>query len=284
MRENAKYLLDNVNFEIPICSWIMYLDNFLGKEKAEEFYEYLINARDIKRLNDIRNLISCIGFSIYSLSRNEQLAFISIFKPFDTESELVANMKSGVKDVFDHYEKRNVELLKNIKKLGYSCEHTKFNWKDKKLKDTYQREYIHIIFSEGDTCEQFKKNIIKLAKKYNIEEVLITDNMEDKRTQMKLKSNIIDVNTGKVKENIEDTAINTVENYLSDLSGTKVMFNIPYENNKKILNKDVHYLNMQNYYSKQKQEKVKKGRPYSFNSAMIRSALLNRFKLENYNE
>ena len=135
MGKNAKYLLDNVNFEITMCFWVMYLDNFLGKEKAEEFYEYLINARDIKRLNDIRNLINTIGFSIYDLSRDEQLAFISIFKPFDIESKLVANMKNGANSVFEHYKKRNIQLLNDIKKLGYSCEKTTFNWKDKKLKN-----------------------------------------------------------------------------------------------------------------------------------------------------
>ena len=73
MGKNKKYLLENLNFEIPISFWVMYLDNFLGKEKAEEFYEYLINARDIKRKSDIRNLIATDGFSIYNFSNNEQL-------------------------------------------------------------------------------------------------------------------------------------------------------------------------------------------------------------------
>lgn len=280
MGKNKDYILHNLDFEIPISFWVMYLDNFLGKEKAEEFYEYLINARDIKRKNDIRNLMSCIGFSIYDLSYNEQLAFISIFKPFDTESKLVTNMKNGVDDVFEHFKKKNLKLLEDIKKLGYSCEHTKFNWKDKQLKDTYQREYSFIIFSEEDPCKQFQKNITKLCKRYNIGEVLITDNMKDKGAKMQLKSNIIDVSTGKVKETIEDTTIDTVESYLSNISETKVLFKIPYEMNKTVLNKDVDYLTMKNYYSQQKQEKVKNKRPYSFNSAMIRGALLNRFKNE----
>ena len=146
MGKNKKYLLDNVNFEIPICFWIMYLDNFLGEEKAEEFYEYLINARDIKRLNDIRNLISCIVFSVYDLSYNEQLAFISIFKSFNTESKLVTNMKDGINNIFTYYKNKNLKLLEDIKKLGYSCDYAKFNWKDKRLKDTYQREYVYVIF------------------------------------------------------------------------------------------------------------------------------------------
>ncbi len=278
MGENKKYILQNLDVDIPTCFWVMYLDNFLGKEKAEEFYEYLINARDIRRKNDIRNLMSCIGFSIYDLSYNEQLAFISIFKPLDTNSKIVANMKNGVQKAFKHYKKKNLELLEDIKNLGYSCEHTKFNWKDKKLKNTYQREYAFIIFSEEDSCKQFQKNIIDLAKKYNIREVLITDNMKDKGTKMKLKSNIIEVETGKVKEVIEDTTIDAVQSYLSDISGTEVLFKIPYEMNKTVLNKDVNYLNIRNYYSKQKQEKVKNKSPYSFNSAMIKSSLLNRFK------
>ena len=280
MGKNKDYILHNLDFEIPISFWVMYLDNFLGEEKAEEFYDYLINARDIKRKNDIRNLMSCIGFSIYDLSYNEQLAFISIFKPFDTESKLVANMNNGVDCVFEYYKKKNLKLLEDIKKLGYSCEHTKFNWKDKRLKDTYQREYAFIIFSEEDTCKQFQKNIMELARKYNIEEVLITGNMKDKSTKMKLSSNIVHVSTGKVKETIDDTTIDTIENYLSNISGSKVIFKIPYENNKTVINKDVDYLTMRNYYSKQKQEKVKNKRPYSFNSAMIRGALLNRFKNE----
>ena len=100
---------------------------------------------------------------------------------------------------------------------------------------------------------------------------------------MQLKSNIIDVSTGKVKETIEDTTIDTVESYLSNISETKVLFKIPYEMNKTVLNKDVDYLTMKNYYSQQKQEKVKNKRPYSFNSAMIRGALLNRFNNQNYN-
>ncbi len=284
MGKNEKYLLDNVNFEIPISFWVMYLDNFLGNEKADEFYEYLINARDIRRKNDIRNLISTIGFSIYDFSPNEQLAFISIFKPIDTESKLVANMENGVNSVFKYYKKKNLKILQNIKKMGYSCEHAKFNWKDKRLKDTYQREYIFIIFSEQDNCEQFQKNIIELAKKYNIEEVLITDNMKDRSPKMQIKSSIIDVNTGKVKENIEDTTIDTVEKYLSNISGTKVLVNIPYEKNKTVINKEVDYLTMKYYYSQRKQDKVKNKGPYSFMSGTLKSALLNNFKRKDYND
>ena len=283
MGKNEKYLLENVNFQIPISFWTMYLDNFFGKEKAEEFYEYLINARDIKRLNDIRNLIDCIGFSVYDLSFNEQIAFISIFKPFDTESDLVKNSTDSVNNIFNFYKNKNLNLLKDIKKLGYSCDHTEFNWKDKRLKDTYQREYVHVIFSEEDTHEQFQKKITELAKKYNIKEVLITDNMQDRSAKMVIKSSIIDVSIGKKKEDIEDTTIDTVEKYLSEISGTKVLFNIPYERNKTVINKDVNYLTMKNYYSPRKQEKVKNKNPYSFNSAMLRSALLNRFQGKDYN-
>ena len=283
MGKNKKYLLDNLNFDIPISFWVMYLDNFLGKEKAEEFYEYLINARDIKRKNDIRNLIATDGFSIYNFSNNEQLAFISIFKAFDTESKIVDNMKNGVNTVFEHYKKRNMKILQDIKKMGYSCENAKFNWKDKRLKDTYQREYVFIIFSEEDTCEQFQKKITELAKKYNIGEVLITDNMRDRSTKMQIKSSIIDAITGEKKENIEDTTIDTVENYLSRISGTKVMLNIPYEKIKNVINKDVDYLTMKNYYSPSKQEKVKNKYPYSFMSAMLKNALITRFKREDYN-
>ena len=278
MGKNKKYLLENLNFEIPISFWVMYLDNFLGKEKAEEFYEYLINARDIKRKNDIRNLIATDGFSIYNFSNNEQLAFISLFKSFNTESKIVKNMKNGINSVFEHYKKRNIKILEDIRKLGYSYENVKFNWKDKKLKDTYQREYVFVIFSEEDTCEQFQKKIIELAKKYNIEKVLITDNMRDRSTKMQINSTIIDVSTGETKENIKDTTIDTIEDYLSKISKTKVLFTIPYEKNKTVINKDVNYLSMKNYYSLRKQEKVKIKNPYSFMSAMLKKSLLDRFK------
>ena len=107
--------------------------------------------------------------------------------------------------------------------------------------------------------------------------------MVDKSTKMQIKSSVIDIFTGKVKEIIEDTTIDEIEKYLSDMSGTKVLFKIPYENNKKVLNKNVNYLTMQSYYSKEKQEKVKNKNPYSFNSAMLRNSLLNRFKSKNYN-
>ena len=136
----------------------------------------------------------------------------------------------------------------------------------------------------NEITKQFKQNITDLAKKYNIGEVLITDNMINRCTKMQLKSSIIDVNTREVKEIIEDTTIDTVENYLSNISGTKVLFNIPYENNKIVLNKDIEYLNMKEYYSLKKQEKVKNKGPYSFNSAMLRGALLDRFKNQNYND
>ena len=282
-KTNKEYLLNNLDFDIPIPFWIMYLDNFFGKEKAEEFYEYLINVRNIRRKNDIRNLISCIGFSIYDVSDNEQLAFISIFKPFDTESALVTNMKNGADDIFEYYKKRNMQLLKDIKKLGYSYEYAKFNWKDKKLKDTYQREYVLIIFSEADDSKKFQENLMEIARKYNIGKVLITDNMKDKSAKMQLKSQIIDVAEGKVEETIEDTTIDTIQDYLSSINETKVLFKIPYENKKTVLNKDIDYLTMKNYYSRQKQEKIKNRKPYSFNSAMLRGGLLNRFKNEDYN-
>lgn len=273
MGENKKYLLKNLDFEIPISFWVMYLDNFFGKEKAEEFYEYLINARDIKRKNDIRNLINSTGFSIYSFSNNEQLAFISLFYPFDTESKLALNT-----NIFDYYKNKNLNFLKDIKKLGYSFEFSKFNWKDKTSKNTYQREYIFIIYSEEASYEQFKNDIIELSKKYNVNQVLITEKMSDKSTKMKLKSNIFDVSTGECKISFDDTTIDTVEKYLSDLSNITVLFKIPYEKNKTVLNKDVNYLNGKSFYSLQKQEKVKNAKAYSCSSAMIKSALINKFK------
>lgn len=284
MEKNFDYVLKNFRNDNLTLDWLMAIENFFGKENAEEFCQYFIERNDIMRKNDIRNLISRTGFSIYTLSNNEQLAFISIFKPFHTKSKLIINMENGVNRVFKHYSDKNMKLLKDIKKLGYSCEPIKCNWKDKTLKDTYQREYVFMIFSENDTCQQFKDKITELAKKYNIEEVLITENLKDKSPKMKLKSSIITSNTREIKENIEDTTIDTIEGYLSDISETKCLFKIPYENNKTVLNEDVDYLTMKNYYSIQKQERVKNKSPYSFNSAMLKSALLHRFSQEYYNK
>lgn len=49
MKSNSNYILRNLENEIPISYWTMYIDNFFGKEKAEEFYEYLINAHEIMK-------------------------------------------------------------------------------------------------------------------------------------------------------------------------------------------------------------------------------------------
>ena len=88
-RSNSKYILQNLEREIPMCYWIMYIDNFFGKEKAEEFYKYLIDAHKIMRKNDIRKIISNISLSVYSLSAKEQIAFFGIYKPIDINNPLI---------------------------------------------------------------------------------------------------------------------------------------------------------------------------------------------------
>lgn len=60
----------------------MYLDNFLGKEKVEEFYKYIIDARQIIRKNYIRTVISTISLSVYSLSPSELQHFGKHFTLF----------------------------------------------------------------------------------------------------------------------------------------------------------------------------------------------------------
>ncbi len=174
--------------------WVMYLDNFLGKEKAEEFYEYLIHARQIIRKNDIRTVMNTISLSVYSLSPNEQLAFVGIYNPINRNSPII--QKNGRWLLQKHksfIETKNKLLASKIKRLGYSFTTSIGNWKDKTEKDTYQKGEVFIIFSEKKNPEKFKQDIYKLVKEYNINTVLITDTLGDNAPKMKIKSNLFDV-------------------------------------------------------------------------------------------
>ncbi len=179
------------------------------------------------------------------------------------------------------YRRKSIELSKRIKQLGYSYSTTWGNWKDKNSKDTYQREYIFVIYSENDNAEQFKNSIFNLIKDYKTNTVLITDVIVNDDPQLQIKSKLFDTRTGSVLKEYADTTAEVVEDYLSNISDTKVVFKIPYENNKKIL--WIENKNIADYYSKIKQEKVRKIMPHSFNMGMVKQGLVHSFDKENYN-
>lgn len=281
MGTNSNYLLQNLNYEIPVCHWLMYLDNFLGKEKSEEFYEYLIQARQIIRKNDIRTVISTVSLSVYSLSPNEQLAFVGIYNPINRNNPIIQRMTNGFVKAQELYRNKNKLLSNKIKKLGYSFTTITGNWKDITERNTYQRERIFIIFSEKENPEKFKQDICNLVKKYNINTVLITDKLGDNKPKMKIKSNLVDVKTGKVLESYLDTTIEIIEKYFTNLHNIQCLLKLPYEKNKKILTLDENVC--WEYYTPKKQELVKNSSVNSFNIGIHKQSLLNTFSNINYN-
>lgn len=174
-----------------------------------------------------------------------------------------------------------MNLQKKIKKLGYSYEPILGNWKDKNEKDTYQREYIFVIFSEEANETKFINDICNLAKEYNKKEILITENIKDKGPKANYKSKIYDVETKKEILANEETGIETIEKYFSQVSNTKFLFKIPYENNKKVI--ELEDKKIPSYYSKTKQELIKKAHINSFNMGMLKQALVAKFSEYNYN-
>lgn len=279
---NMEYVLKNFRIDGNIVEWLMCIENFFGKEQAEAFCDYFINYRHILRTNDIRNMIQNHSMSVYKMKDKEQLAFVSIYKPINNKNILIQNMENGFEKAQKLYRRKSIDLSKKIKKLGYSYSTTWGNWKDKNCKDTYQREYIFVIYSENDNAEQFRNNIFNLLKDYKINTVLITDVIVNDDPQLQIKSKLFDTGTGSVLQEYADTTAEVVEDYLSDISDTKVLFKIPYEKNKKILwleNK-----NIADYYSKVKQERVKKAMPQSFNMGMLKQGLVHSFDKENYNK
>ena len=95
-------------------------------------------------------------------------------------------------------------------------------------------------------------------------------------------SKLYDAATANVLKEYKDTTIETVEKYLSKISNTKVLFKIPYENNKTILCIKDNYI--YDYYSKDKQELIKKIIPKSTNMGMLKQSLITRFSNLNYNK
>lgn len=277
---NMEYVMKNLGHNGNVVDWLYSIKYFFGNEEVENFCEYFIKCHQILRTNDIRKIIQYHSMSVYKMKDKEQLAFVSIYRPINKNSKLIQNMSFEKAQKF--YRRKNIELSKKIKQLGYSYSTTWANWKDKNTKDTYQKEYVFVIYSEQDNSNQFKDNIFNLLKGYKINTVLITDIIANDDPQLKIKSKIFDISTGKVLQEYADTTADVVEDYLSNISDTKVLFQIPYERNKKILwleDKEIG-----DYYSKYKQERVKNVMPQSFNMGMVKQGLVHSFNRENYNK
>lgn len=281
MGKNMKYVMDNMTHSGNVVDWLMCIANFFGKEQTEKFCEYYINVHQIIAKNDIRNIIPRHTLSIYWTMKNEQIAFISMYSPINTNIGLIKSREQGIQKVQEFYRRKALEFSKKIKKLGYSYEPIIGNWKDKNEKDTYQREYIFAIFSEEANETKFTNDICNLAKEYNKKEILITENIKDKGPKAKFKSKIYNTEARKVLQENEETGIELLEKYFSQMSNTKFLFKIPYENNKKIV--ELKGKEIPRYYSKIKQELIKKAHINSFNTAMLKQALLAEFRRDNYN-
>lgn len=279
MGKNFNYVIHNFEYRGNFVSIMYSIKSFLGEEQTEEFCKFFIQSNNIMRKNDVRNLVQTDSFSVYAFSSNEQVAVLTVYVPIDRNQNLIKNI--GLKSTQKFYRNKDLKLAKSIKQMGYSFQVSLCNWKDKTEKDTYQREYVFFIYSENNSTEQFKDNILNLAKQYNIKSIMIMERTKSKSPTSVIKSNVYYIETGNILEEYTDTTIETIERYLSNVSNTKVLFKIPYEKNKKIL-----YLEEKEifgYYSKNKQELVRKMKPYSFNSGMIKSALLSNFSRDNYN-
>lgn len=279
MGKNFNYVIHNFDYRGNFVSIMYSIKSFLGEEQTEEFCKFFIQSNNIMRKNDVRNLVRTDPFSVYAFSSNEQVAVLTAYVPIDRNQNLIKNI--GLKSTQKFYRNKDLKLAKSIKQMGYSFQVSLCNWKDKTEKDTYQREYVFFIYSENNSTEQFKDNILNLAKQYNIKSVMIMEKTKSKSPTNVIKSNVYYIKTDNILEEYTDTTIETIERYLSNFSNTKVLFKIPYEKNKKIL-----YLEEKEifgYYSKNKQELVRKMKPYSFNSGMIKSALLSNFSRDNYN-
>lgn len=279
MGKNFNYVIHNFDYRGNLLDIMFSIKSFFGEEQTEEFCKSFIQSNNIMRKNDVRNLVQTDSFSVYAFSSNEQVAVLTAYVPIDRNQNLIKNI--GLKSTQKFYRNKDLKLAKSIKQMGYSFQVSLCNWKDKTEKDTYQREYVFFIYSENNSTEQFKDNILNLAKQYNIKSIMIMERTKSKSPTSVIKSNVYYIETGNILEEYTDTTIETIERYLSNVSNTKVLFKIPYEKNKKIL-----YLEEKEifgYYSKNKQELVRKMKPYSFNSGMIKSALLSNFSRDNYN-
>lgn len=108
MNDNYNYVLNNLGVNLTNNEWLMHVKNYFGEEEAKKFCEYVIKSRNICRKNDIRNMIYSGSMSIFSMLDNEQLAFLNIFRPIDTENNL--------EKIKTEYNKKDMKLDKEIKK------------------------------------------------------------------------------------------------------------------------------------------------------------------------
>lgn len=275
MKQNMRYVLDNAQGRENLVDWIMCMAHFFGEEKTDEFCDYYIHAHDIISQEDIRNLLPRYSLSVYWAMGKEQMAFVSSYRVIDRKSNLVKNRENGLERVQRFYRKKDIELAKQIAKLGYSYEAIEANWKDKNQKDTFQRDYVFCIFSETDTKEEFQQNIFKLVQSFHQGKVLITDTVQDKGPKVQISSKLYEASSGKVLESYGNTTISILEKQLGEITDTKIVFQIPYEKNKTIMKLEEPKIGC--HYAWQKQEKVESATVHSFNMAMLKQSLLHRF-------
>ena len=284
MNNNYNYVLNNLGVNLTNNEWLMHIEKYFGEKETKKFCEYMINARNICRKNDIRNLIFSGSMSVFSMVNNEQLAIFNIFKPIDIENNIVKNI--GLEKVKSKYNKRDIELDKEIKKYGYSYSKIKFNFKVENIKNTFQSKYVNVVCSEKSSENQFLKNTISIAKAFRQHYILITDKIPKIKTpQMIIKGKIYNTETREVIKEINDIKIKEIEKYLMLTCNSKVIYEVPYYKNKNIINiNESKAIVDLDYYSKRKQAKVKSFNPYSMNTAMLKKALLNKFSEKNYNQ
>jgi len=282
MKKNMRYVLDNAQGRGNLVDWLMCMNHFFGEEQTDAFCDYYIDVHQILRTEDIRNLLPRHSLSVYWAMEKEQLAFLSLYHVIDRETDFVKNRENGFKKVQEFYRKKVVDLARRIRKLGYSYVPIKANWKEKKQKDGYQREYIFCIFSETDTKEEFQQKMLELAKSIHQNRVLITETIQEKVPKYVISSNIYDVASGEILESNSDTTIPVVEKYLGDLTGEKVVFKIPYERNKtvELLEKP----ELGSYYARTKRKMVKNAQVHSCNMGMLKQSLLQSFQRNGYDE
>ena len=283
MNENYNYLLNNLGVNLTNNEWLMHVKKYFGEEKTEKFCEYMVESKNICRKNDIRNMIYSGSMSVFSLIDDEQLAIFNIFRPIDIENNIVKNI--GFEKIKIKYNKKDVELDKEIKKYGYSYTKINFNFKIENIKDTFQSKYVNVVYSEKSTEKEFLKNTIEIARLFRQKVILITDKIPKIKTpKMIINGKIYNTETGKPIKEVNDITIEKIEQYLRLTCNSKVVYEVPYYKNKNIINiNESKSMIDLDYYSKQKQEKIKKIDPYSMNTAMLKMALLNKFSEKNYN-
>lgn len=283
MNNNYNYVLNNLGVNLTNNEWLMHIEKYFGEKETKKFCEYLINARNICRKNNIRNIMYSGSMSVFSMVDDEQLAIFNIFRPIDIESNIVKNI--GLEKVKIKCNKRDIELDKEIKKYGYSYSKIKFNFKVENIKDTFQSKYINVVCSEKNTENKFLKNTISIAKAFRQPYILITDKIPKIKTpQMIIKGKIYNTETREVIKEVNDITIKEIEKYLMLTSNSKVSYEVPYYKNKNIIDiNETKAIFDLDYYGKYKQAKVKEFNPYSMNTGMLKMALLNKFSSKDYN-